>query len=150
MKPFVINRHGRLVFPANFHGDLDFSLLETLDHFTAVISRDFGAKAATGTELLAGIESGAYSRRLELLRDLAQNLFWVNRYSITMFDKRPTRWRDLPKRRGDVFLPLVTPWPDRERKVAAVERAFRQLPPTRDAEAENRVFALLFDVFRTR
>ncbi len=150
MKPFVINRHGRLVFPANFHGDLDFSLLETLDHFTAVISRDFGAKAPTGTELLARIESGAYSRRLELLRDLAQNLFWVNRYSITMFDKRPTRWRDLPKRRGDVFLPLVTPWPDRERKVAAVERAFRQLPPTRDAEAENRVFALLFDVFRTR
>src|SRR5260221_10971967 len=67
-----------------------------------------------------------------------------------MFDKRPTRWRDLPKRRGDVFLPLVTPWPDRERKVAAVERAFRQLPPTRDAEAENRVFALVFDVFRTK
>ena len=150
MKSFVINRHGRLVFPANFLGDLDFSLLETLDHFTAVIVRDFEAKAPTGTELLARIESGAYSRRFELLRDLGQNLFWVNRYSITMFDKRPTRWRDLPKRRGDVFLPLVTPWPDRERKVAAVERAFHQLPPTWDAEAENRVFALLFDVFRTK
>jgi 3-oxoacyl-[acyl-carrier-protein] synthase III len=150
MKSFVINRHGRLVFPANFLGDLDFSLLETLDHFTAVIGRDFEAKAPTGTELLARIESGAYSRRFELLRDLGQNLFWVNRYSITMFEKRPTRWRDLPKRRGDVFLPLVTPWPDSERKVAAVERAFRQLPPTWDAEAENRVFALLFDVFRTK
>ena len=150
MKSFVINRHGRLVFPANFLGDLDFSLLETLDHFTAVIGRDFEAKAPTGTELLARIESGAYSQRFELLRDLGQNLFWVNRYSITMFDKRPTRWRDLPKRRGDVFLPLVTPWPDRERKVAAVERAFHQLPPTWDAEAENRVFALLFDVFRTK
>lgn len=150
MKSFVLNRHGRLVFPANFLGDLDFSLLQTLDQFTAVIGRDFEAKAPTGTELLARIESGAYSRRFELLRDLSQNLFWVNRYSITMFDKRPTRWRDLPKRRGDVFLPLVTPWPDRERKIAAVERAFHQLPPTWDAEAENRVFALLFDVFRTK
>jgi 3-oxoacyl-[acyl-carrier-protein] synthase III len=150
MKSFVINRHGRLVFPANFLGDLDFSLLQTLDDFTAVIGRDFEAKAPTGTELLARIESGAYSRRFELLRDLGQNLFWVNRYSITMFDKRPTRWRDLPKHRGDVFLPLVTPWPDRERKVAAVERAFHRLPPTWDAEAENRVFALLFDVFRTK
>jgi 3-oxoacyl-[acyl-carrier-protein] synthase-3 len=150
MKSFVINRHGRLVFPANLNGDLDFSLLETLDHFTAVIGRDFEAKAPTGAELLARIESGAYSRRFELLRDLAQNLFWVNRYSITMFDKRPTRWRDLPKHRDDVFLPLVTPWPDRDRKVAAVERAFRQLPPTWDGEAENRVFALLFGVFRTK
>ena len=150
MKSFVINRHGRLVFPTNLNGDLDFSLLETLDHYNTVIGRDFEAKAPTGAELLARIESGAYSRRFELLRDLAQNLFWVNRYSITMFDKRPTRWRDLPKHRDDVFLPLVTPWPDRDRKVAAVERAFRQLPPTWDGEAENRVFALLFGVFRTK
>src|SRR5258708_12303422 len=111
MKPFVINRHGRLVFPANFHGELDFSLLEPLDHFTAVISRDFGAKAPTGTELLARIESGAYSRRLELLRDLAQNLFWGNRYSITMFANRPTPCRDLPNRRAPLFLPLVPPCP---------------------------------------
>jgi 3-oxoacyl-[acyl-carrier-protein] synthase-3 len=145
-----MNRHGRLVFPANFLGDLDFSVLGTLDQFTAVIGRDFEAKAPTGTELLARVESGAYSRRYDLLRDLGQNLFWVNRYVITMFDKRPTRWRDLPKRRGDVFLPVVTPWQDRERKVAAVERAFRGLPATWDAEAENRVFGLLFDVFRTK
>jgi 3-oxoacyl-[acyl-carrier-protein] synthase-3 len=150
MKPFVINRHGRLVFPGNFRADLDFSLFDTLDRFAAVIGRDFEAKAPTGTELLARIESGAYPGRFELLRDLARNLFWVNRYSITMFDKRPTRWRDLPKRRGDVFLPLVTPWPDRERKAAAVERAFRQLPPSLDAEAEQRVFTLLFGVFGSK
>src|SRR5258708_40308903 len=109
MKPFVINRHGRLVFPANFHGELDFSLLETLDHLTAVISRDFGAKAPTGTELLARIESGAYSRRLELLRDLTQNLFLVTAYSTTVFDNRSSCWRDLPKRPGDVFMPLPPP-----------------------------------------
>jgi 3-oxoacyl-[acyl-carrier-protein] synthase III len=98
VKPFVINRHGRLVFPANFFGDLDFSVLETLDQFTAVIGRDFEAKAPTGTDILVRVESGAYPGRFELLRDLGQNLYWVNRYSITLFDKRPTRWRDLAKR----------------------------------------------------
>ncbi len=150
MKPFVVNRHGRLVFPANFLGDLDFSVLDTLDQFTAVIGRDFEAKAPTGTDIAARVDSGAYPARFELLRDLAQNLYWVNRYAITMFDKRPTRWRDLAKHRDDVFLPVLTPWEDSERKVAAVEYAFRALPATWDADTENRVFDLLFDVFRTK
>jgi 3-oxoacyl-(acyl-carrier-protein) synthase III len=150
MKPFVINRYGRLVFPANFLGDLDFSVLGTLDQFAAVIGRDFEAKAPTGTDILARVESGAYPGRFELLRDLGQNLYWVNRYAITMFDKRPTRWRDLAKHRDDVFLPVLTPWEDSERKVAAVEQAFRALPATWDADTENRVFDLLFDLFRTK
>ncbi len=150
MKPFVVNRHGRLVFPANFLGDLDFSVLETLDQFTAVIGRDFEAKAPTGTDLLARVESGAYPRRFELLRDLGQHLYWANRYSITMFDRRPTRWRDLAKRRDDVFLPVLTPWEDSERKVAAVEQAYRALPPTWDGRAEDTIFDLLFDLFRTK
>jgi 3-oxoacyl-[acyl-carrier-protein] synthase-3 len=150
MKPFVINRHGRLVFPSNFIGDLDFSVLETLDQFAAVIGRDFEAKAPTGTDILARVESGAYPGRFELLRDLGQNLYWANRYSLTMFDKRPTRWRDLAKRRSDVFLPVVTPWEDSERKVAAVEQAFRALPATWDADTENAVFSLLFDLFRNK
>ena len=150
MKPFVVNRHGRLVFPANFLGDLDFSVLETLDQFTAVIGRDFEAKAPTGTDLMIRVESGAYTRRFELLRDLGQHLYWANRYSITMFDRRPTRWRDLAKRRDDVFLPVLTPWEDSERKVAAVEQAFRALPATWDAQAEETIFGLLFDLFRTK
>ena len=150
MKPFVINQHGRLVFPANFLGELDFSVLESLDQFTAVIGRDFEAKAPTGTDILARVEAGGYPGRFELLRDLGQNLFWVNRYAITMFDKRPTRWRDLPKGRDDVFLPVLTPWEDSERKVAAVRRAFGELPATWDADAENRVFDLLFAVFSTK
>ncbi len=150
MKPFVINRHGQLVFPANFLGELDFSVLESLDQFTAVIGRDFESKAPTGTDILSRVESGSYRERFELLRDLGQNLFWVNRYAITMFDKRPTRWRDLAKRRDDVFLPVLTPWEDSERKVAAVERAFRALPATRDADTENRIFNLLFAVFSTK
>jgi len=150
VKPFVVNRHGRLVFPANFLGDLDFSVLETLEQFTAVIGRDFEAKAPTGTDILARVESGAYPGRFELLRDLGQNLYWVNRYAITMFDKRPTRWRDLPKRRDDVFLPVLTPWEDSERKVAAVERAFQALPATWDIDTENKVFDLMFGLFRTK
>jgi len=150
VKPFVVNRHGRLVFPANFLGDLDFSVLDTLDQFTAVIGRDFEAKAPTGTDILARVESGAYPRRFELLRDLGQNLYWANRYSITMFDRRPTRWRDLAKRRDDVFLPVLTPWEDSERKVAAVEQAFRALPPTWDGKAEDTIFDLLFNLFSTK
>jgi 3-oxoacyl-(acyl-carrier-protein) synthase III len=150
VKPFVINRHGRLVFPANFLGELDFSVLETLDQFNSVIGRDFEAKAPTGTDILARVDSGAYRGRFELLRDLGQNLYWANRYAITMFDKRPTRWRDLAKRRDDVFLPVLTPWEDSERKVAAVERAFRALPATWRADTEYRIFDLLFGVFSTK
>ena len=148
MKPFVVNRHGRLVFPANFLGQLDFSVLRTLEQFTDVISRDFEAKAPTGSEILDRIESGAYTGRFELLRDLGQDLFWVNRYSTTMYEKRPTRWRDLAKHRADVFLPVLTPWEDGERKVAAVGSAYAELPATWDADVEDRVFGLLFDVFR--
>ena len=125
MKPFVINKHGRLVFPATVLGELDFSVMHTLDQFTAVIGRDFEAKAPTGTDIRKKVETDAYTDRFSLLRDLGQNLFWVNRYSMTMFDKRPTRWRDLPKRRSDVFLPVLTPWEDGEAKVSAVERAWR-------------------------
>ena len=147
MKPFVVNRHGRLVFPANVLGELDFSVLDTLEHLTAVIERDFEAKAPTGTDILDRVESGAYPGRFALLRDLGQNLFWVNRYAMTMYEKRPTRWRDLAKHRDDVFLPVLTPWEDGARKVAAVERAYHELPATWDADAEGRVFDLLFDVF---
>src|SRR5690242_9202125 len=150
VKPFVVNRHGRLVCPANFLGELDFSVLESLDQFTAVIGRDFEAKAPTGTDILSRVESGDYPRRFELLRDLGQNLYWANRYSITMFDRRPTRWRDLAKRRDDVYLPVLTPWEDSERKVAAVEQAFRALPATWNARAEDTIFSLLFDLFRTK
>jgi 3-oxoacyl-[acyl-carrier-protein] synthase-3 len=148
VKPFVINSHGKLVFPATVLGELDFSVLDSLDQFTAVIGRDFEAKAPTGTDLLDRVQAGRYESRFPLLRDLAQNLFWVNRFSMTMFDKRPTRFRDLPRGRDDVFLPVLTPWEDGERKVAAVEQAYRSLPATFDSDAEDRAFALLFDVFR--
>ena len=148
MRPFVINGHGRLVFPSNFSADLDFSVLETLEQLEAVVKRDFEAKAPTGTEILERVESGGYDSRAPLLRDLAMNLVWGNRYAMTMYEKRPTRWRDLPRHRDDVFLPLLTPWEQGERKVAAVEEAWAELPATWDAEAEDGIFSSLFGIFR--
>src|SRR6266403_4494980 len=105
MKPFVVNRYGRIVFPFNFFPELDFSIFETLEQFAAVIKRDFEEKAPSETDIVAGVDALAYTGRYDLLRDLALNLFWVNRYAMTMYEKRPTRWRDVPKTRDDVFLP---------------------------------------------
>ena len=84
------------------------------------------------------------------MRDVALNLFWANRFAMTMYDKRPTRRRDVPRHRDDVYLPLLTPWQDAERKVAAVERQYAALPATWDGAVEDRVFAMLFDVLRHR
>src|SRR5215208_1775283 len=128
MQSFVVNRSGRIVFPSNFFPELDFSIFDTLEQFEAVIRRDFEAKSPTGTEILARVEAGQYSTRYELLRDMALNLFWVNRFAMTMYEKRPMRWRDVPRRRDDLFLPLVRPWEDSEGKVAAVEQIYPSLP----------------------
>src|SRR5215204_955919 len=147
MKPFVINRHGRLVFPSNFLPELDFSVLPDLDALDAVIARDFEAKTPTGTDILERVESGKYATRKDLLRDMALNLVWVNRYAMTMYEKRPARWRDVPRRRDDVFLPMLTPWEDGERKVAAAEAAYETLEAGGDPGAEDRIFGVLFDVF---
>ena len=57
------------------------------------------------------------------------NLVWGNRYAMTMYEKRPTRWRDVPRHRDDVFLPLLTPWEQGERKVAAVDDGVERPPP---------------------
>lgn len=148
MEAFVFNRHGRIVFPSNFFPDLDFSVFETLEQFEAVIRRDFEAKAPTGTDILERVEAGRYAARYELLRDLALHLLWTNRFALTMYEKRPTRWRDVPRARDDVFLPVLTPWEDAERKISVVEAAYSELPASWDAETEERIFALLFDIFR--
>ena len=149
-KPFVINRHGRLVFPSNFLADLDFSCLETEEQLSAVVRRDFEAKAPTGTDILEKVEAGGYASRYDLLRDLALNLFWANRYAMTMYDKRPMRWRDVPRRRDDVFLPMLEPWKDGERKVAAVASCYEDLPAAWDPEAEDGIHDVLFDVYRNK
>jgi len=147
LKPFVVNRYDRIVFPFNFFPELDFSVFETLEQFAAVIKRDFEEKAPTETDIVARLESRGYSRRCELLRDLALNLFWVNRYAMTMYEKRPTRWRDVPRHRDDVFLPVFKPWEGAE-LAAAIEAGYRALPPTWDEGIEDKIFRILLDVFR--
>lgn len=150
MKPFVLNKHDRLVFPANFLAELDFSVIDDLEQLNSIVGRDFDAKAPTGTDILNRVTEGHYESRFGLLRDISQNLFWVNRYTLTMFEKRPTRWRDLPRNRGDVFLPLLIPWRDSDKKVRAVREAFEALPATWDDETERKIFDLLFDVYGNR
>jgi 3-oxoacyl-(acyl-carrier-protein) synthase III len=147
MKPFVINRYGRMVFPSNFFPNLDFSVFETLDQFAAVIRRDFEEKAPSEADIVSRLESSAYRGRYDLLRDLALDLFWVNRFALTMYEKRPTRWRDVPRQRDDVFLPIFKPWESGE-MTAAIERGYRALKPSWDEGTEDKIFRVLIDVFR--
>lgn len=81
MQPFVVNRHDRIVFPSNFVPELDLSVMHSLEQLDAVIRRDFEVKAPSGTDILNRVEEGAYSSRYDLMRDLALNLFWTNRFS---------------------------------------------------------------------
>jgi 3-oxoacyl-[acyl-carrier-protein] synthase III len=147
MKPFVVNRYGRIVFPFNFFPELDFSIFQTLEQFAAVIKRDFEAKAPAETDIVAGVDAHAYTGRYDLLRDLALNLFWVNRYAMTMYEKRPTRWRDVPKTRDDVFLPVFKGWEGTE-LTAAIEAGYRALTPSFDEGTEDKISRILLDIFR--
>jgi len=121
-KPFVLNRHRRLVFPCNFFADLDFSVLESEEQLSAVVHRDIESKAPTGEDILEKTK-GTYWSKYGLLRDMALNLFWANRFAMTMYEKRPVRWRDVPKLRDDLYLPVLTPWRQGATKVKAVAPA---------------------------
>src|SRR3954465_1424844 len=150
MDAFVLNRHGRMVFPSNIIPELDFSTLDTLEQLDEVIRRDFETKAPSGTEILDRVRTGAYENRYTLMRDLALNLFWANRFSMTMYEKRPTRWADVPRTRPDVFLPVLEPWEDGGTKVAAVQDAYPTLPAGWDEAVEARIFGILVDVYANR
>ena len=150
MQSYEINKHGKIVFPSNCFPDLDFSTFESLEQLDAVVRRDFDSKAPTGTDILEGIKTGAYQSKFELMRDMALNLFWANRFKMTMYDVRPTRWADVPRRRDDLFVPILTPWEDRESKVTAVQSAYPNLSAQWDDEVEDAIFEVLFDVFGHR
>jgi 3-oxoacyl-(acyl-carrier-protein) reductase len=149
LKPFVVNRYGRLVFPCNFFPELDFSVFGSLEQFMDVIRRDFGEKAPTENDILIRVQSNAYRNRYEICRDIALNLFWVNRYMFTMYDKRPTRWGDLPRHRDDIFLPVYKRR-DTASLAAAIEAGYRKLPAAWDEEVEDRSFRLLLNTFRNK
>ena len=149
MKPFVLDRYGRIVFPFNFLPELDFSVFDTLEEFEAVIRRDFEDKARTETEIVGRLAEGDYRQRYWLLRDLAGHLFWIDRYAMTMYERRPTRWRDVPRQRADVFLPRLIDV-DAGPAADALQTGYRGLPPGSDERTEDVVFGLLLDVFRSR
>jgi 3-oxoacyl-[acyl-carrier-protein] synthase III len=147
MKPFVINRHGQVVLPYNFFPEMDLTVFETLEQFTSVIKREFEQKARTEDDILSRLASGEYRSRYELLRDLALHMDWVNRYAFTLYEKRPMRWRDVPKHRDDVFLQVIET-AGRIDLTAAVEAAYWALPPTwpDQTDAENECLRLLLNV----
>ncbi len=147
LKPFVINSHGRIVFPGNFFPELDFRVFKSLKQFAAVIRRDFGEKAPTDVEIVARLQAGEYKSRYELCRDLVLNRFWVNRYTLTMYEKRPTRWGDLSRQRDDVFLPVYKPR-DSSAIASKIAAGYQELPPSWDEELEDRSFGSLLSVFR--
>src|SRR5712664_541002 len=100
MKPFVINRYGRMVFPSNFFPNLDFSVFETLDQFAAVIRRDFEEKAPSEADIVSRLESSAYRGRYDLLRDLALVLRRDNRDAPTTEAKRVSQKRSSARSRS--------------------------------------------------
>ena len=150
MNPFVLNRHGRMVFPSNVMPQLDLSTVATLEQLDSVIRRDFETKAPTGSEILAKLRAGGYASRYALLRDMALNLFWANRFSITLYEKRPTRWADVPRHRSDVFLPVLQRWDEGETTLATIVATYPTLPARWDGEVEDRIGGVLFDVFAHR
>ncbi len=149
LKPFVINRYGRLVFPCNFFPDLNFSVFETLEQFSAVIRRDFGEKAPSENDIVSRVLEGKYKSRYDICRDLALNLFWVNRFVLTMYEKRPVRWGDMPRHRDDIFLPVYKQR-DSTALATAIEKGYNDLPAQWDEATEDKSFRLLLDVFRNK
>ena len=150
MKPFRLNKHGKLVFPSSIFVELDFSIIADLNQLQAIIRRDFEVKAPTGTEIAERAAAGGYATRYDLLREIGLHLFWANRFALAMYDKRPTRWRDVPRTRDDVFVPLLHPWGDRAEKSASVFAAYGQLPAKWDETTEEDLFGMLFDCFSNK
>ena len=150
MKPFRLNKHNKLVFPSSIFIELDFSIIADLDQLNAIIKRDFEVKAPTGIEIAERAASGSYETRYDLLRDIGLHLFWANRFALAMYDKRPTRWRDVPRSRDDVFVPLLQPREGREAKSASILKAFGELPAKWNSATEEDLFGILFDCFSNK
>ena len=66
-------------------------------------------KAPSEKDITERLQAGKYNSRYELCRDLALNLYWVNRYALTMYEERPTRWSDMARNREDVSSFSVKP-----------------------------------------
>ena len=149
--PFELNSHGKIVFPSNCFPDLDFSTFQSLEQLDAVIKRDFDSKAPTGTAILERIQNGGYRTKFELMRDMALNLFWANRYKMTMYEvaadplgRCATQSSRTSSSRSRHRGRTATP------RSSAVRSAFPDLPAQWDEDVENSIFEMLFDVFGHR
>ena len=150
VKPFVINRYGRMVFPCNFFPELDFSVFQTLHQFNSVIRRDFGEKAPTETEIVARVAGGALSEPLrglpgsgaEPVLGAALRTDHVREASDALgrFASAPQRYFSWP-----MYKP---------RDSAGSDGGHRSgLPPTAamwDEETEDKSFRMLLDVLRNK
>ena len=115
-----------------------------------MIRRDFETKAPSGTEIGLRIEQGKYKDRVALMRDVALNLFWVNRFAMTMYEK--------VRRAGAMCRAAGAMSTCRWCSRGWTRRA--RSPPSRtpttscgsggDPETEDQVWKLLFDVFGNR
>ena len=59
MQSFELNKHGKIVFPANCFPDLDFSTFDSIEQLDAVIRRDFDSKAPPGPTSSSGSRPAA-------------------------------------------------------------------------------------------
>ena len=149
MKPFVVNRYGRIVFPSNLFAELDFSVFETLEQFAAVIRRDFEEKAPTGTDIVARVEARRTAAATSCCATSRSNLFWVNRYA----DHHVRQAADAVARRASPARRRLPP------DLHAVGRRRSQGRRGRDGLSrrsrrpgtqltEDKIFRILLDVFR--
>jgi hypothetical protein len=58
VRPFVVNRHGRIVFPSSYFPDLDLSEFRTLEQFEDAVRRDFDEYSPTGYDIAERVEAG--------------------------------------------------------------------------------------------
>ena len=151
MQPFVINRHGRLVFPSNFMPDLDFSVIETEEQLDQVIRRDFETKAPSGTEIGERIENGAYKDRVAAdARCRAEPVLGQQvRHDDVREGADPLARRAAqPRRRLPAGGAALAGQGEQGRRGRA--RRTPRCRPAGDAETEDRIWEVLFDVVRHR
>lgn len=147
-KRFIVNRHGRIVFPFNFLPHFDFSLFETIESFETVMKRDFDRKAPSESEFADRLAAQRYESRLQLLQDLALYLRRRNRYAMVLYDKQPVRWSDVPRGRDDVFLPQPEISAQAESIVTSLRAAYRAAPAGADSAVEDEILDLLLAACR--
>lgn len=148
-KPFVFDRHGRLFFPGNCLPELSLGSVVDEQGLRSLLAREFEAKAPTGDRMVARAGEG-YPDRFAVLRDLTLNLLRCERAVVALYDRYLVRRRDLERNGAEVFIPRTARWRDRELKVASVAKAFADAPATRNPAIEERIFAILFDLYRNR